>query len=680
MMMTRPPVIWTLLLSLAALLAICQTGCGRRSNAYRGDFVDPGALDSRETVDEEISALRDSLRMENGTRRVELHRRLAVAYRIVGTPESRIRSIEEIEIALRLAPEDPLLHVEKGLTRCAQRFIGDAVACLEKAIEIDPGCFEAWYHLGRIRRDDYLKDMCFPEVLREATAFFRRANAIDGTHEDALFNLSFLSFLDGLSADAARYCSTGERLHPRSPRFPLLAATALLQSDRFEEAAVRFETALSLMDERERAVFEDIGPLLPREEGEYYGHLDDANRAEYNRKFWARNDPTPATPLNERLLEHYRRVFLAEELLAVPRMDLEGTCTARGTTLVRYGVPTAIDYNLGQGVDGPFVIWSYVTEDRLFRLYFQDEFLNGNYHIPIDPKFSMLADITEGILQMVPQMYRYPLPFGTLPAALQWAQTSGPGETTRMEFSLALPVAAVSAGDGRCALDLTFFDADWNRFLTESFAFDADSLREIERSGSAWLVATFERDLVPRELECTLALEIRGGLPPSRAVLTEPVLMRGFHGRSLVMSSVRITLSDPGGSCTSILDPMPMFERGSPACISYELFNLRRDNTMRARYRISYSIRAAGPLTEPQGFRRALAYIVASVTGGNDGEPFITNSFERGTGDSYVYDRLQIDTGALGEGRYLIVLEAEDLISRTVVSEQREFTVLESGR
>ena len=668
-------------LILAAAVALCLHGCGRRATVYRGDFIDPVDIDLRDTVDEKISNLSDSLCLASGKDKVALHRKLAVAYRIVGTPESRLRSIEEIDAALRLAPDDPLLYVEKGLTRCAQRFTGDAVSCLKRAIEIDPGCFEAWYHLGRIHMDDYLENMCFIGKLRKAAACFRRAIAIDGTDEDALFDLGLLCLLDGLSAETSRCFSTGERLHPDSPRFPLLAAVSLLESDRFEDAAARFEKALSLMDEDERREYEDIRALLSDSDAAYYGNLDDNNRNDYNRRFWARNDPTPATPVNERLLEHYRRVFLSRELLSLPRMGREGPETVRGRTLIRYGVPTKIDYSLGVSTDGPFVIWNYITGDQQFRLYFEDEYLNGDYHIPINPKFQTLADITEGILQMVPQIYRYPVPFGDLPAALQWAQTRGPGESTRFEFSLALGSCPALESDGLCRLDLTFFDSDWNRFRTESFEARTDSLATIERSDARWYVLPFARDILPRELECITAIEITGGSPPVRAVRMQPLMMRGFHGRSLVMSSVRITLPGGAGLCSDVLDPIPLFRSGEPICVSYEAFNLKLDEERRARYRVSYSIIKAGPLEEHDGLRKTLSYIAASIRGSRrDEEAFITNSFERGTDLSSIEDSLQIDTASLGEGRYLLVLEIEDLVAGGTVSDQREFTVKEAAR
>lgn len=675
-MLKRSRTVSTTMLLATAGLAFCIAGCSAVGDAFREDFIDPAAFDRRGSIPAGIEALRDSVPGARGSALAGLHRRLAVAYRMEGTPSSRVRSIEEIDAALKISPHDPILHVEKGLTRCAQRFLGDAVSCLRTAIELDPGCFDAWYHLGMIRRDDYLRTLCFPAALREAADCFRRANAIDGTHEDALLNLTLLSMLEGRSDETSRCLLAGRRLYPDSRDFPLIEAVALLQSERFDEAAAVFELALSRMCRIERELYEDISPLLRGDEARRYLNLDPRNRSEYGRRFWAANDPTPATDLNERLLEHYRRIVLARRLLDVPRSGIDGPRTARGLALISYGLPERIEYDLGQGTDGPFVVWGYRIGDRLVRLHFQDEFLSGNYQIPIAPKFSIHADATAGILRSVPQMYRYPVPFEDLPVALQWAQTRGADGATRLEFSLALRAAAALERNGRCRIDLAIFDADWNRFLTESFSILADTLPVIERSGERWAVATFAVDAFPRELECTAAVEIRGGTPPSRAVRAEPVLMRRFHGRFLSLSSVRLTLPDARATRAGVLDPLPVYRRGTPLRVAYEIFDLRLDRSLTARYRLTYRITRNTP--EHEGFRKTLFYIVSTARGGPpDREPFITSSFERSAGDTSIRDLLWIDTAELRTGGYLLTLEIQDRVSGKLVSDAREFCVTE---
>ena len=45
---------------------------------------------------------------------------------------------------------------------------------------------------------------------------------------------------------------------------------------------------------------------------------------DFLRAFWKSLDPTPTTLVNERLVEHYRRVTMADVLYANPRLDLRG--------------------------------------------------------------------------------------------------------------------------------------------------------------------------------------------------------------------------------------------------------------------------------------------------------------------------------------------------------------------
>ncbi len=665
--MTRP------FLSLALAVMLLAASCsGMHPPTLKADFIDSCDYALKECSADTIKALEMALRTEQAD--PELFRRLAVCLRAVGTPESRLRSMQAIDRALELDPDNPSYHVERGLTLYARQFIGSACGSLDRAIELDPGCFHAWYHKGRIEKDLYLKNMCSETDLDDAIRCFSRANNIYGRHEETLFNLGLLQYLRQRHDVCARSARSGTEYFPEEYRFRLLSACVALERNRFEAAAAEFDSALALMDTETRYMYEDLTLLLPMDERTGYWNLDERNRAEFNRKFWIMNDPTPASSRNERLLEHYRRIFLTAALLTNDRLGLEGVESARGRALVRYGLPPVLLFKLGSGLDGPFVVWSYIHGDKLFLLYFQDEFLNGNYHIPIDPGFYDYAMITEGILQSIPQMYTFPVKYAHIPVGVENVQFRGTENETRVDFAVALPDSALDFRDGSYEMDFILFDNDWNVFLTEKLVFDPAELQGFEKSSAGWRVLPFALDLPPLQLESSFALEITGGKPPGRAVYRSALTIHDLSGSRLSLSGIRLSLRDKEGNCTRQTDPLPSYEAGASLCVSYEIYNLKMNKENVARYRLTWSVTAADHRAGPSG---TWEWITASVRVSKPHQHvYISSSIEQSSSERSISDNLMLNVSSLEPGRYILILDIEDLVAGFKSAGKRSFAII----
>jgi GWxTD domain-containing protein len=90
-----------------------------------------------------------------------------------------------------------------------------------------------------------------------------------------------------------------------------------------------------------REEVERIRPLLlPSDEALWSSDLEQGVDvvAERIRQYWVNRDPTPATALNERLLEHWQRITYARENLSQNRSTVYGT-DDRGLIYVKYGEP-----------------------------------------------------------------------------------------------------------------------------------------------------------------------------------------------------------------------------------------------------------------------------------------------------------------------------------------------------
>ncbi len=86
---------------------------------------------------------------------------------------------------------------------------------------------------------------------------------------------------------------------------------------------------------------ERVLPLLPRSESEAWRRKvqgGDASVLRDLRRFWLLQDPTPSTPANERLLEHWQRIAYARKHFKKAGNTVYGT-DDRGLVYVKYGAP-----------------------------------------------------------------------------------------------------------------------------------------------------------------------------------------------------------------------------------------------------------------------------------------------------------------------------------------------------
>lgn len=659
------------LLIVLLLLPSCTT---YKKTALEEDFINGYEDTDEKTLRDRIDAIQDSLRFDYEN--PSLHRQLAIFYRLQATPYSRALAIEEIEKAISLEPDDPLNQIELGLTYYAMRFTGEAEAAFRRALRIDPGSFDAWYQMARIEKAKYLKNMCFVDYIEKSINYYKKAYNIDNRHEETLFNLSFLHLLRRMTRSSRKYASKVLEYYPENPRNHLLMGSVQFRLGEFDAALQSFKRGISLMDDEEKSPYLDTAPLLQQSEKDRYLCWPDGEKESWNRKFWLLNDPTPATETNERLLSHYDRVFFAKELLTLRRLGLDGVETARGQALIRYGLPDKFLYNLGGGIHGPFVIWEYNRSGAAFRLYFQDEFLNGNYHIPIDPAFMDLADMTQSVLDNIPQAYEYPVLYIPAPVMVGHAQTRTGKDWTSLEFSIAFPDSAVEKPGSPFDLTFSIFDNEWNRIRNETIKIRPDTLFTFEKQGRPYYLYTFNIAMMPRIGDCTFAMELTGGRPFRRGSWKSYFPIRDLGGNTLKTSDIRFSLPLEGANCAGPLDPVPSYGPGASLCLSYEIYNLTRNRHNMSRYRLTYSIMDPGRNGEDlEGIRKTLWWIARSVRGAGEQAPYISSTLEQSVNSSMISDNLEIDTSSLAPGKYLLRLLIEDLTDNESCSTEKEFII-----
>ena len=285
---------------------------------------------------------------------------------------------KQLRIAVRHDRKNPDVHFALGRTymRMRNRMV-DARKSLKQALRYDPEHSEVHYFLGIAYMTQSKRDPAAPLYVLQARRSFSRAAAANPLHPDAYYQLG-LSYenpsRDYKKALALFYRQLMIKPDHRDALYHLercsyllkqyqagidllmqvveahgggvpdyvhtlinkLKATMWQSQRRFAEADQAYEEFLSKAEPEERKHYMDLVYVASEEEYRQYEKLEtEEEKAEYRRRFWAARDPKPATAVNERLVEHYRRVMHAREHYSKGQQPWD----RRGGIYIRYGEP-----------------------------------------------------------------------------------------------------------------------------------------------------------------------------------------------------------------------------------------------------------------------------------------------------------------------------------------------------
>ena len=146
-----------------------------------------------------------------------------------------------------------------------------------------------------------------------------------------------------------------------------------------EVAGATFERAMQELPPARRARYEDVRPLLRRDQWAVYDAAPDRVRD----AFWADADPRLLTSLNERRVEHIARVVEADLILGGGPLGslrpgaVSGGGTQEGDIWIRYGRPTTHSWRVNGPGARAIRVWDYDG----FRFVFSDAELSGEFSL-----------------------------------------------------------------------------------------------------------------------------------------------------------------------------------------------------------------------------------------------------------------------------------------------------------
>jgi GWxTD domain-containing protein len=236
-------------------------------------------------------------------------------------------------------------------------------------------------------------------------------------------------------ADAAEAYAAARPGDPGAAFYRGLAAYRLHD---VEEAERHFAAALAALPAEERAAVESLERFVDAE-------ALAADSAAATERFWRTRDPRLLSPQNERRLEHYARLALADLLFADARSERRGWETPRGEVVVRYGLPDADGRWLASNVIardfGAYERWAYAPADGDdgLSILFEDPFRNGDFDFPSSSAGEDEATRVERLFRGRPERFVYRPPalvdFPSLVATFK-----GAGGRTDLVVSMGIPL------------------------------------------------------------------------------------------------------------------------------------------------------------------------------------------------------------------------------------------------
>ncbi len=182
------------------------------------------------------------------------------------------------------------------------------------------------------------------------------------------------------------------------------AVAALLLAPNLAAADPQFKMTAERIRGLSPAMQQEIGHLQyllnAHQTAQFFRLPDDAARRSWVKQFWASQDPTPTTEVNEKRDEHIIRVRLAKDLFGSKRFP---GWDKRGEVFIRYGMPNYRGIISAEVTTRktrpPGELWYYTRHGMIVK--FSDETLNGHYLYSITPLGAaqdMNADLIEYLL------------------------------------------------------------------------------------------------------------------------------------------------------------------------------------------------------------------------------------------------------------------------------------------
>ncbi len=454
-----------------------------------------------------------------------------------------------------------------------------------------------------------------------------------------------------------------------------------------KEAIEAIETELDAL-----LLFDEIRTIVsPGEHAAFERRASLSEAKAFFAEFWARRDPMPAAPYNARMVEHYRRLRIAEthyvfngfrswfrsrfthdERYLPPTYTLGGDFDDRGVMFIRHGEPD--DFSVGESPTWLFEA-SAEDGDSLLIFHFAPTCHGGicgvtKHFVPVPRGESFLpprlvgldaADMERKTLEYITRglstdRHRWPSGTKELDVPVMPASFRGMDGRTLVEVFYEVPVQELEASQDTIVFETGFMvqDMRWRQHT-----FNRNVIRLPQATADQSYDGLFQVDLLPQPYRTALHVRSLSG----RAVSTfrQRYVPLDFSAPGLKLSDILLADSvlaiegDPAARREDVhvqVRPSGTFSRTETPAVYYEIYDLAEGPDQRTLYAISYALKDR---------RGDVTTLSTGESGGALRSPV---------------QFVVIDVADLARGTYTLTVTVEDRIAGTRASQSRQLTLI----
>lgn len=639
-------------------------------------------------------------------------------------PKRRYDARHAFQRAEKMAPDDADIQDYIGLTFVndlgKRREYGvDGRRYFRKAIALDPQHPNAYYHLG------LTYDQSPARNFKDAIPHYFNQLLAAPDHEKALDHLVQCIIRTDQYADGVDMVNQIGMLpgSENNPKFEIyraqLYAVVLQQKENdFDEAYEVYGDMLNRLGPAEKKWFTDLTLVAPADVAVRYEAATEEERQEIRRRFWAERDPDPTTIVNERLVEHYRRVLYARSNFARAKHPWD----RRGDIYIRYGEPDdrqpvrgssndeasyfptgdgrvdairEINRRLRYSYSGKGFTESWVYVPYGIEIILADRFGNGIYEYP-PPAVDIRADrfhpeaVMADLITKYSEGYRYDYGGEPMQFLFDVVTYRGPDNRTELEIDYSVPARQLGYANDEIGGDMTAFSShivlrDYDLYRV---ADAVDRIGPVERpefkvakkyAASNVRIASVHMTAPPGRYRTAVA--VRDSVSRRIGIYEAALAVWNYDNEALNLSDIKLATditpnAAPGPFVRNGYKIMPnpsmQFKRTSPIHLYYELYNLTRGDDGRTAYRTDIEITMRKKeMNVVFRFFAALARLIKS-----EEEESVLLSFE-GSGEATEQPQAtSIDPTDSPPGDYTIRLTITDMHTGQAVVKAKDFTLL----
>ncbi|MDA0747244.1 MAG: GWxTD domain-containing protein [bacterium] len=253
---------------------------------------------------------------------------------------------------------------------------------LERVLEMDPTYADAYVLMG----DWYAH---FMEDYERAIVWYTKYLSMRPKDESAVRRLGF-AYLKVKDYDKILEKLQGFiQEYPNAVELLPIVAQACIKREKYDMAMGFFSSYVSRLDPEEQAYYLDIGLIASAEEKAEYEQTSGTSSKDLLDRFWNGRDPDISTAVNERLLEHYRRVWHARSEFSRGKEPWD----RRGDVYIRFGEPDHVSSSRMMNVTNDLAILR--VKERLATDLYGADLVGESFAGPVFPvrTFGLQRDV-----------------------------------------------------------------------------------------------------------------------------------------------------------------------------------------------------------------------------------------------------------------------------------------------